>query len=58
LLNNCCIQRVINAVMDKGGLIVNIGQDPDRVKRGQYYSIELQAILERGYTYVVDLIPR
>ena len=48
--------RMLNLVMDSEALIINIGQDPTRAQRGSYYLIELEGIVQRGYTNVIELL--
>ena len=48
--------RMRNLVMDSEALIINIGQDPTRAQRGSYYLIELEGIVQRGYTNVIELL--
>jgi RHS repeat-associated protein len=57
-LKDAATRESVNAAMDANMIIINLGRDPARVEAGRrigtYYLAELQEIVERGYTRVID----
>lgn len=51
-------REVIDGAMELDMIIINIGRDPTKVANGlrigAYYLAELEQVVERGYTRVID----